>query len=219
MNASPKLAIEDSGVNTRIEVQSTDFRGIIRVNGSNNSIKIAKINRCGPLDISITGDNCHVDIGAMRRLGNLRAVLKSGGTISIKEKSTIESAYILADAAQVAIGRDCMISFNVTLRTTDAHGIYDLESGELQNPPAGIVLNDHVWLGQDSTVLKGAGIGKNSVVAAGSIVSRGLHPAHAIMAGTPARVIREGIVWDRRMTENIYADGANIDPFLHEHLK
>ena len=53
-----------------------------------------------------------------------------------------------------------------------------------------VVVEDDVWLGMNVVVLKGCRIGKGTVVAANSVVTRSL-PAGVIAAGVPARVIRE----------------------------
>ena len=55
---------------------------------------------------------------------------------------------------------------------------------------APVVIEDNVWLGANVTVLKGVRIGRDSVVAAGSVVTRDL-PAGVLAAGVPAKVIKD----------------------------
>ena len=52
----------------------------------------------------------------------------------------------------------------------------------------GIVIEDDVWLGANVTVLDGITIGKGSIIAAGSVVTKNVEP-YSIMAGVPARKI------------------------------
>jgi maltose O-acetyltransferase len=59
-----------------------------------------------------------------------------------------------------------------------------------------VILEDNVWVGSRTTILKGVTIGKDAVVAAGSVVTRDV-PAGAIVAGNPAKLI--GSVYDRGM--------------------
>jgi acetyltransferase-like isoleucine patch superfamily enzyme len=54
----------------------------------------------------------------------------------------------------------------------------------------GIVIEDDVWLGAASVVTDGVHIGKGAVVAAGAVVTRDV-PAHTVVAGVPAHIIRE----------------------------
>ncbi|MFN7237947.1 MAG: acyltransferase, partial [Brevundimonas sp.] len=63
-----------------------------------------------------------------------------------------------------------------------------------------VEIGDHVWLGLRSMVMKGSRIGDGSVVAAGALVSGEVEPA-CIVGGTPARVLRRGVVWRRDFDE------------------
>ena len=56
--------------------------------------------------------------------------------------------------------------------------------------PAPVIIEDNVWLGLNVIVLKGVTIGKNSVIGAGSVVTRNI-PANVIAAGNPCRVIKD----------------------------
>ena len=56
--------------------------------------------------------------------------------------------------------------------------------------PAPIVIGDKVWIGANATVLPGVTIGKGAIVAAGAVVTRDV-PPNTIVAGVPARVVRE----------------------------
>lgn len=218
MSPSNKLTITDQGEGNIVECGSERILGSITIKGNHNFVSIEKISNPGTVNIQVIGSNSRIEIGKMRRFGKLRIIAKEKGCLKISESTTVENAYFLVAGANIFIGVDCMISSNVTVRTTDAHGIYDLTTGELQNPPSNIELKDHVWIGQDATVLKGVNIGHNSVVAAGSILSGKTYPDHAIIAGVPGKVIRTGIIWDRRMTKNVYETGGDVDPLFVRHM-
>ena len=57
-----------------------------------------------------------------------------------------------------------------------------------------IVVGDNVWIGGRAIILKGVIIGDGAVVAAGAVVTRNV-PPRTIVAGVPARVIRENVSW------------------------
>lgn len=90
-----------------------------------------------------------------------------------------------------------MIGHQAEVANTDSHSVLDAGSGERLNPPANVVLEDHVWIGARTWVAKGSRIGSHSVIAAGSRVSGPL-PRGVLAAGNPAQIKRTAVTWDRR---------------------
>ncbi|MBB6671467.1 acyltransferase [Cohnella nanjingensis] len=88
----------------------------------------------------------------------------------------------------VKIGSHCAISWDVTITDTDYHA---LEGSEKTRP---VTIGDHVWIGSRATILKGVTIGAGAVVAAGAVVSKDV-PPRALVAGVPARIVRENVSW------------------------
>ena len=75
-------------------------------------------------------------------------------------------------------------------------------------------IGDNVWLGDHATVLKGVTIGENSVVAARAVVTRDV-PANVVVAGNPAKVVKE-LDPERGFTTRMdyFADPAELERFL-----
>ncbi len=69
---------------------------------------------------------------------------------------------------------------------SDFHRVED-KSWDTSGVP--IILEDRVWIGNRSIVLKGVRIGHDAVVAAGSVVTHDV-PPRTVVAGVPARVVR-----------------------------
>lgn len=90
----------------------------------------------------------------------------------------------------IQIGDDVLISENVAIRDSDNHHLL----GSVVTAP--IVICDHVWIGMNSTILKGVTIGEGAVIAAGAVVTHDV-PPHTLVGGVPARVIRENIQFER----------------------
>ena len=105
---------------------------------------------------------------------------------------------ILAEGPDVPVyvGDDLMASAHVTIRTSDSHGIFDMQTGEVINRPERVVIGPHVWLGQESIVMPGVQVGAGAIVGVRAVVTRDVPPLVA-MAGVPARVVREGVSWTR----------------------
>lgn len=100
----------------------------------------------------------------------------------------------------IYIGEDVMFSWNIKLFTSDAHSILN-KNGELINTPEDIVINDHVWVGFDVKILKGAFINKNCVIGASSLISKKYNNENIVLTGIPAKIVNTNITWKR---ERIY---------------
>jgi maltose O-acetyltransferase len=96
---------------------------------------------------------------------------------------------ISLDVAKVTIGDDVQIGPNVQLLTA-THPIQPGPRRDKWEAAEPITIADNVWLGGGVIVCPGVTIGENTVVGAGSVVTRDL-PANVIAVGSPARVIRE----------------------------
>jgi len=97
----------------------------------------------------------------------------------------------------VRIGEDCMFGTNITIRSTDGHIIYDVDSKKLLNQTKPVEIGNHVWISADVTILKGSSIPDNSIVGTGSVVTRSFLEKNIIIAGNPADIIKHNINWDR----------------------
>jgi maltose O-acetyltransferase len=95
----------------------------------------------------------------------------------------------ILDCNEVHIGQHVMIGPAVQIYTA-AHALQAearIQGWEVAKP---IVIEDNVWIGGGAILLPGVRIGRNAVVGAGAVVTRSV-PANMIVAGNPARVIRE----------------------------
>ena len=111
---------------------------------------------------------------------------------------SLGSAYINAGAQvrcmdRIEIGDGCAIGRNVLIMDFDAHEI-TYENGNKNRITAPVTIGRHVWIGAGATILKGVTIGDNAIIGAGSVVTKDV-PANTIVAGNPAKVIRQNIQW------------------------
>jgi len=95
---------------------------------------------------------------------------------------------------RITIGDGCAIAWNVELLDTDRHKLYvDGEQVKMTKP---IKIQDDVWIGHNVTVKKGVTIGEGAVVASDSVVTQDVAP-RTLVAGTPAKVIKENVRWEQ----------------------
>jgi len=94
----------------------------------------------------------------------------------------------------IRIGRHVRIANRVTLNGYDGHPLDPYSRA--RNDPLGadcmgpIAVRDYAWIGNDATILKGVTVGRGAVVASCSVVTKDV-PDLAIVAGNPARVVRQ----------------------------
>ena len=98
----------------------------------------------------------------------------------------------------IIIGDDCMFSYDIVIRNSDGHPIFNLETEEQVNEPKGIVhIEPHVWVSEKVSILKSVKIGACSILAFGCIVTKDI-PRFSIVSGVPAKAkIKPDIFWSR----------------------
>jgi maltose O-acetyltransferase len=107
--------------------------------------------------------------------------------VVIGDQSFINYGTSISAHQEVTIGRRCKIGHYVFIMDSNQHDLLD----RTKVPPASpIVIEDEVWIGAHSIILPGVRIGKNSVVAAGSVVTRDV-PPDCLVAGNPATFKRK----------------------------
>jgi len=84
---------------------------------------------------------------------------------------------IISESKNVIVGDEGLFSFGIWLRTADPHLLYDVENRERINQSKSIFIGDHVWIGQQSLILKGTQIGSGSVLGGGGQLyqTKGFH--------------------------------------------
>lgn len=97
----------------------------------------------------------------------------------------INTGAVILAAKEITIGEDVLISRDVFIYDADHHPIIDSE-GKQMNPPKAVKIEDHVWIGLKSVLLRGSRIGRGAIIAAGSVVG-GKIKAGTMASGNPAR--------------------------------
>ena len=81
-----------------------------------------------------------------------------------------------------------MFGHGAYITDSDWHGIYDRT--EVVGSPKEVMLEKNVWIGDSAIVCKGVTIGENSIIGAGSVVTKDV-PKNSVYAGNPAKLVKE----------------------------
>lgn len=142
---------------------------------------------CGEI---IIGENCTFRSWTTSNLIgiNRKCIISAIGTqktiITIGDNCGF-SGTVIGCFKSISLGNNVRCGANTTITDSDWHP-NDTRCGE----PEPVIIEDNVWLGLNVIVLKGVTIGVNSIIGAGSVVTKSI-PANVIAAGNPCRVIKE----------------------------
>ncbi|WP_324553652.1 acyltransferase [Agriterribacter sp.] len=128
------------------------------------------------------GDNCNI-------LENV-IIATYGGNIKIGNHTSINPFCVLYGHGNLTIGNEVRIATHTVIIPAN-HQFKDLDTPiRLQGiERKGIKIGDNVWIGAGVNILDGVNIEKNSIIAAGAVVTKDIKK-NAIVGGVPARVIK-----------------------------
>lgn len=120
--------------------------------------------------------------------------------IEIGEGTTVgaRTEFAALEGTSITIGKDCMFSHDIRLRTSDSHSIVEETTGKRLNHAEDIRIGNHCWVGMQSLVMKGSSLADNSVLSARSLLNKQFADKGCIVGGSPAKILKEHINWDRK---------------------
>jgi acetyltransferase-like isoleucine patch superfamily enzyme len=136
------------------------------------------------------GRHATLRVGRWAWIGHGCKIRVHEGEVSIGAKTVIGQECTISAFQHVSIGRECIVADRVMLIDFD-HGAAEVERPvRLQ----GIYKRDvrvghNVWIGYGACILRGVTVGDNAIIGTSAVVTKPV-PANAVVAGSPARVIR-----------------------------
>ncbi|WP_153914056.1 acyltransferase [Shewanella sp. TC10] len=200
------LNIEDNGNDNVINIdEGSIFRGCkIIIKGDNNFIHLGKALLYKGLVLNLKGNNkrfevkesnkniCNVKFTSIRGNNQVFTIGKnlSCGGIEVQMNDGDET---------FTIGDGGLFSWGIKVRTSDGHSVVDMATNRAINLPKDVHIGDRVWIGEDVRFLKGAEIPSDCVIGSGAVVTKAFTQSNCVIAGFPAKVVKNDILWDRRM--------------------
>lgn len=156
-------------------------------------------------ETSIIASSGHIYIGEKSCVRGSIEIQRENGEIEIGMNCYIGDHTRIWAGKRIKIGNYVLIAHNVNIFDNDTHPINYLER---RNDAENIIFNhgvrknylslhsalveieDDVWIGCNSIILKGVKIGKGSIVAAGSVITKDV-PPFSLVAGNPAKIVRD----------------------------
>lgn len=140
------------------------------------------------------GDNCDIS-GIIYSMDN--------GKITIGRNTVIHSNSFIGSINNIHIGNYVIISNNVKIYDNNNHptdpdirrqmcidGFYGDPWRWTYSDNAPVIIEDNVWIGERSTILKGVHVGQGSIIACNSVVTKNV-PEYSIFAGNPAKLVKK----------------------------
>jgi acetyltransferase-like isoleucine patch superfamily enzyme len=198
------MSIKDNGTNNRFDIHPTAViePGVdILFFGNDNILTIGEGAWLrNPFTVVFLGSSGKIEIGNRCNLRGGVHARQLGSAISIGEKTSFVGVHVYSlEGKSISIGEDCMFSGGIQIRNSDEHPIFSTETDERINPAEDVSIGNRVWIGEGSTIGKGVRIPDGCIISTKAVVSRSLEHANSIYAGTPVKVIRRAVRWEREL--------------------
>lgn len=195
--SSNKIFIIDNGKERRMKF--FELKNEIKVKSiggfrSNNVIKIDK--SCKFIQLILTGDNNYISFG--KNIYGYYIINGSNSKLIVNDGvHSNGTQFNLFGETEVIIGENCLFSWNVNIFPCDGHRIFDKNTGKPLSVKSKLVIGNHCWIAHGCIITKNGSLPDNTIVGAGSVVSKKFEKEYTVIAGNPAKVVKEGIRWER----------------------
>ncbi len=178
----------------------------LRINGNDNILKFSAKAKFHNTLIEVNASNCLIEIEDVQSVmgvisiwnGNHQKFIWHSGIGSLR----FARFYLCQENSSIEIGKGCVLS-DVTIWTSDAHPLIDADSEKrLNEEPGHIIIGANSWLATECMLLKNARIPECSIVGARSLITSSFIEKYTIIAGNPAKIIKQNIVWSEGSLED-----------------
>lgn len=198
--------INEDGNNNNINIKDSSkvTSSEIETDGNNNELLSDVFLKYERTLLSLYGDDNFYKIETTKNaVRDAKFYVEAGSILTIGKNSELKSGdlHIVVNNGyktkpKIIIGENVCIAKGAIIRASDGHALIDTKTGMPINPPKDIIIGNNVWIASRCTILKGAEIPDGSMVAACAMVNKKYTNKNIMLAGIPAKIIRENILWN-----------------------
>lgn len=174
--------IKITGDNNRIHIgANTRFHAHIIIKGNNNNLQI--------------GEGCLIRKGCGFNYGHPLLPVNNA-SIKIGNTTGMNGAALFAydNNSSIIIGDNCMFAAGIVIYNTTTHAVIDLNSNKVRLGKT-LEIGNRVWVATDVKIGRNVKIPNNCIVSWGSVVNGKFEQEHTVIAGNPAKIVKENIDW------------------------
>jgi len=123
-----------------------------------------------------------------------KIIVGEAGKLKLGNNFRISSGSSVICYKSIEVGDDCRISWDSQIIDTDFHRVFDQKSNHV-NPDKDVKLGNNCWIGNHCLVQKGTLLANMVVLSSNSMINSIINSSNVILAGCPAKVIRDSITW------------------------
>lgn len=109
---------------------------------------------------------------------------------------------LVTEGKNIVIGDNNLFSFGLFIRTADPHIVYACSSRNRINLSRSIFIGDHVWIGQDALILKGATIGSGTIFGGHSVITGKKYFSNCAYGGNPVKLLKRDVYFKSACVNN-----------------
>ena len=153
--------------------------------------------------VGFSGKDNNIYLDKLSGISRLDIACIGASAVRFGRSDIVRGATLMAShGAKITVGAACMLSRDIILYASGAHGVYNSSNGERRGSTT-IHIDDRVWLGQGARILAGAQVGTGSVIGSYSVLA-GKVPNNCAAAGNPCRVTSRDIFWTKESVTGNY---------------
>ena len=153
----------------------------------------------GDIEINIKGNNNTFEIKEDTFIQKSRTVIQGNkNLVTLGKSNEINGLTIwcFENKGIIKLGNNCLLSYDIEIRNTDSHPIYDIKIGNRLNKSEDVIVKDKVWIGSGVRILKGVIIEEGNIIGQRAIVTKSIIEKNSIIVGNN-KIIKNNVRWEK----------------------